>query len=562
MSEQDNSNNPDGVIKPKSPEPKPEQPASAGEAVNVKQQPADASSSVDPAPGVTSPEPTDAQVGATPESDTVQTEPEVELKPEVVALDSTIGKERWLTKKKAIIIAAVVAALLILFGAYWFVLRDSGSEQVATEEVEQIVAVGVGVGDFQGDVEYTNDEGQLWQELTEEAELNETSWLRTGGEDGSRVEITFDDGSRLRLDKNSEVQLTSSTSALISASIEEGRAYARVASSDSREFVVVTDKLSAKALGTAYVTSTSTGRDGVEVYVGSVSEDETDTRLGAGQSLSFEKATNTPQTSELSIEQIKTDEFILWNRNLDLEDPNFARDMGILEDIASPDLNVTSPVNGAQIEIPIGSNSTTVDISGTSEPNAQISIKGSDSSSQEVTADDAGAFSVTMNGSEGEVTYVITSTDKNGNESVISVSVTFVPEEEDNEPPIVIGAVAQPQTGVVVNWTFAEDFEAPDGVRVLWNRNGNLEYPVEAAFYEDEENSVAVSRGRAQISLAQSVCSSPIFGSASVTEGSSYTVCRFDAASYAFRVCRYDSATDSCDVYSNELRVTAPGGSD
>ncbi|MCA9349369.1 FecR domain-containing protein [Candidatus Saccharibacteria bacterium] len=473
------------------------------------------------------------------------------------------------SRRKKIII--VLAALFLAFGAaayYWFFIH--GNQQVAPEQIDSSIAVPLKakITLVEGKVDYTTDEGTLWKVADTTVVMEEGDWLRTSSDETSRAVVVFDDGSLLRLNANTEVRLSTTNSHKIDSLLESGDVYARVTASDVRVFSVTTSKLSAIAKGTAFRVTADKTEESIEVYQSTVDEPNTNNELTEGKKLKFVKQTNSDTVSDLNLQALKKDEFLMWNRTQDLDSDSFRELLGFLADIEAPDLNITSPVDGAKIEIPLGSTTASVEIKGTTEPGLNVKVVSDSDDTQEVTADEAGAFSIEMSSREGKVVYTVTVVDKSGNRSKLVATVTFEAEKASSpDPEITLGAVAQDTAGVVLNWQFKTGFSAPDGVKVLWNRNGDLTYPVESVFNNTSrvKNSYTwwgSKRKRQFVPAVAEGCTDPIYGSRYVTDDTTTTICLLDGQSYAFRVCRYDSATSQCDVYSNEIRVSAPGGTD
>lgn len=469
-------------------------------------------------------------------------------------------------KKKLILLGIALALVLAVFAGYWFIGRGSDEEATTMESTaEQLTPLGMTLTLNEGTVEYSTDNGTLWQPVDDNTQLMEGYLVRTADDELSRAIVTFDDGSVIRLNNDTEISLQTSTTENISAEVKSGRAYARVVPSESRNFELTTRRITAQALGTAFIVGTSGGTDTIEVYQSTVKESGTDTTITEGKYLQFNGGNNQSTTGDLNIETVKNDPFINWNREKDQEDENFKDKLGFLDDFEAPNLTITAPLNNATIKIPVGSTTVSTEIAGTTEPGLTVKVANSDGATQEVTAAEDGSFKVTMTAKAGKVTYTATSTDARGNTSKLSVAVTYVAEvPETVTPDITLGAVAQPGKGIVVNWSYKSGFEAPDGVKVLWNKSGNLTFPVETAYRRDSAD-VNVSRSHWKYRIRPAVtegCFDDGFGSKYIKNATSATICLFDANSYAVRVCRYDSATGKCNAYSNEVRITAPGGSD
>lgn len=89
--------------------------------------------------------------------------------------------------------------------------------------------------------------------------------------------------------------------------------------------------------------------------------------------------------------------------------------VAVVRDSSPPTLSVTSPVNGAQSDVP------TIAVSGSTEPEARVTANGI---MVAVAAD--GSFTVAISLAEDANTILVTATDMAGNAASTSVSVTYV----------------------------------------------------------------------------------------------------------------------------------------
>lgn len=446
------------------------------------------------------------------------------------------------SKKKKIIFAVVVVLVALLGVGAWLVFGSSDDSGDQSNQ-SQVTAVSITVEEIEGTAEYSETQGESWTEIQTDQELSEGDWLRTGEED--RAIVRFGDGSVTRLDYDTTIELISSQSDNIKTRVISGVVYSRVTSSDQRAFNVATDLITIKSIGTGFIVGSSADSDRAAVYEGSVLETITDTELKEGQGLTMQRTDSENTVGDLNIELEKADEFVIWNRNKDLKEADFKNKLGILADLEAPALSLTTPTNGQKIALEENTTSTSIEFTGETEVGAGVSITGSNNTAQEVTAGSDGKFTAVLVAEPGEIDYDVIATDENGNKTTVSVSVVVEEPASATNQPITLTAVSTSGEGLVLNWTFAADYVPSDGIQVLWSVDeGGLSYPV-----TPKAGTTFVATGP---------CGDGNYGSKLVTTSATSTICVQNGVEYSVRVCKYTTASNSCDVYSNELRLTAP----
>ena len=460
----------------------------------------------------------------------------------------SFGSPGFSRRKTAAIILSLLAVAGLVYGGWTTLKGDSESSDTSIIEPEATnePAVLAITPDLDlGGLQYSSDKGQSWRDLDETIEVAAGTWLRTVENTTTYSQIVYEDGSQLRLDQDTSVEIGNSSSNLVRIVLRAGRVYARVAPDDARTFVVATDNLQAQAAGTAFTVTSRAGEDQIEVYQGQVEELSTATSVQQGSSLLFDTDKQLASAADLDSEVFKGDEFILWNRDQDLSSNLFKDSLGVLDDIEPPELEITSPVNEAIITAAEGAAGTSIEFTGTSEVNALIEIREGDNV-QSVTAGADGNFKAVATsealpapGQPIELSYTVTATDKSGNKSLVAIRVILELPEPDEQ--ISLAAITQPGVGVILNWTFSDNYTAADDIRIVWDVTPDPVYPLVASSGVCNQTKGILSPG----------------------VGSTAQVCLQDGRSYYFRACRYTAATDSCDLYSNELNITAPlGGTD
>lgn len=228
--------------------------------------------------------------------------------------------------KKTLAIAA--AAVLLIGGGVTAFLLLGGDEQAPVANQQTQVKLGVVTTLIDGSATYKTGGGE-WQELTANTALAEGDWVSTGT--ASRIVLTFDDGSAFRLDESTTVGLISLDPQDVKLDQALGTAYSRVVASD-RKFTVSVDGTSFAALGTAFTTINLDTEKGVQVLQSSVKADGVDEAVSEGKQY-FKKhsdPTLVDKTTDISLDQVKSDAFMLWNLEQDEQDIKFRDKLGFL----------------------------------------------------------------------------------------------------------------------------------------------------------------------------------------------------------------------------------------
>lgn len=251
------------------------------------------------------------------------------------------------SKKRRIILFGAAGAIAVAAAIVtWFVLASNRqsdevltSNQSSTSEVKKQPRLGVAVTVVDGTVTYQkasdvqsapNAGDGPWNPVTTDTDLNEGDHVRTGN--GSRAVLTLDDGSAIRLDANSSVELTSLVATDVKITQLGGTLYSRVVASERKYSVAVTDT-TYEALGTAFITVKKAGENGVQVYQSSVKADGQTVAEGKQY---YSMNTNTDlqgKVTDINIDTLIDNEFITWNLTEDEKDAKFKDNLGILPTI-------------------------------------------------------------------------------------------------------------------------------------------------------------------------------------------------------------------------------------
>lgn len=251
------------------------------------------------------------------------------------------------SKKRRIILFGAAGAIAVAAAIVtWFVLASNRqsdevltSNQSSTSEVKKQPRLGVAITVADGTVTYQkasdvqsapNAGDGPWNPVTTDTDLNEGDHVRTGN--GSRAVLTLDDGSAIRLDANSSVELTSLMATDVKITQLGGTLYSRVVASERKYSVAVTDT-TYEALGTAFITVKKAGENGVQVYQSSVKADGQTVAEGK-QYYSMNTDTNLQgKVTDINIDALIDNEFITWNLSEDEKDAKFKDKLGLLPTI-------------------------------------------------------------------------------------------------------------------------------------------------------------------------------------------------------------------------------------
>lgn len=430
-----------------------------------------------------------------------------------------------------ILLASSLAIILIVTAGTAILLskNKSNSNSTSNQTVSEIETAPTTKGSltlYQGvaEVKSSND----WEPAKKDFEISPGMSVRTTGA-ASRAEITLEDGSVVRIDANTEIKFETLTASRVVIEQLSGYVYNRVLPSESRTFTIHTKNAQFQAAGTAFRTIYSGDEEAVEVYQSSVRETNLNLQAQEGEKLTVVNAVNpskNEKVEKLSIETIKKDPFIVWNKELDLKVDKFKSSMGYLADFDGPPIKFTSPIEESTIEVGENDTKGTVQISGTTDKGAKLTVQSKSiagSAPTEVAVDASGNFTTNMiDAALGRSVFEFVATDRVGNATTANVSFNFNKKATVSQSSISLTLDDNDDTGDSIKFGWVLDgLTTPDGVMLVYGKSA-----------------------------------SPTLGNAEkvkVATGNSYELkTKSLKGTYHFRVCRYIENSDSCDVYSND----------
>ncbi|MDD2757837.1 MAG: FecR domain-containing protein [Patescibacteria group bacterium] len=203
-----------------------------------------------------------------------------------------------------------LAVVLIVF--YYF----TRPEKAAAPTGEEAKTLGGEISYVEGTVEYKDASGE-WKRAAKDTELksgDSVEVMATG-----KAIINLDDGSVVRLDKNTAVTLTNLDPSYISLTNDKGRIYTRVAKAE-RTFEVKSGEVAYQSLGTAYKTVNEEKLKGVEVYASKVKvvgATEKDITVDSGNKyyvLNTADKKAEKVVVKITAAEMAKDEFLKWNQ--------------------------------------------------------------------------------------------------------------------------------------------------------------------------------------------------------------------------------------------------------
>jgi len=428
---------------------------------------------------------------------------------------------------KTILVGAIVTALLLVGGSLYVALGKDQEESPSVTESQQSPLMGVSVLLIDGAASHSPD-GEAWEELTTDTDLSEGDYIRT--EAVSRVVLNFDDGSALRMNESSTVQLKQLSADDIVVVNQAGDVYSRVVESD-RAFAVEVEGVAYTALGTAYQTVNKATDKGVRVIQSKVQAGDEEVDEGKQYYKEHTNAELVDKVTDITVEELKSDNFMLWNLEQDEKSEEFKDKLGYWQKVkeSADEAPAETPAQSAGIRLSASnSGKGTVlswSVSGISAPKGFKIVRnktGSPTFGKDESAyiDKSSARSYTWGASKaGTFHYrvcVYTGSSCTNYSNTVTIESPYVAPEA-----VVPGAVTLSVNGSgVFSWTYAGT--APHGFKVVAATSPSPSYP---------NNSIH-------------------FGT------SPYTFKKTTPGTYYVRVCKYTASSDisgGCTDYSNEV---------
>lgn len=408
-----------------------------------------------------------------------------------------------------------------------------GNDRSATERTESPTMKAT-LTYIEGVVEQKNERGE-WSTATQDNSFINGTGLRTSGA-SSRAVVSFEDGSEIRLDASTEVSFERLSQDQVTIKQDSGYIYSRVTGSSSRKFNVITTNAQYESLGTAFRTSASGDEEAVEVFQSTVSETTSNKSAGEGQKL-IVKSNARPEKNgtieQIDIENLKKDQFIVWNRERDQKSDTFKSNLGYLKDFDGPTIDITEPTEGSSIDVENGATASKVNIKGKTEPKTTLTVQSksvSGGSVVTVTVKDDGSFETgELDGIVGSSVFEFLAKDRVGNKTTKTVTFVFKRPVSVQEQGITLTAAkSEKKRTVTLSWSLV-GISTPDGVHILMTDNGLK--PTESDIYKEITKASTSSFDISYDALDSS-------------------------KTYNFVVCRYLNDQDKCDEFSNRASIT------
>ncbi len=438
-------------------------------------------------------------------------------------------------------LAISLGAILILVAFLSFLFTRSNEPVEVVEEPQEIVEIEtademlVTVTLIEGTLEYRTTDAD-WQIAEVDQTIEAGTLLRTVGAI-SRAVLALEDQSEVRMDANSSIELMSTTTSRVIVKHSDGYVYNRIIENPDRDYIVETENAQFEAVGTAFRTISTGDEEAVEVYQGQVNEVKSNNTVNSGEKLVIELDGQDirSKVEDLDVKDLKDDEFIEWNKELDSENDLFKNSLGFLSDFDGPSLNITDPKPSSTVNVPEGE-TPKVKFKGSTEQGTKLTVQSksvSGSKQVDVNVDDNGSFETPeLTGAFGNSVFEFIATDRRGNETKQNVTITFSRQTGTQEQGIVLTGSSNANNIISLQWGLV-GLTTPDGVRVVYsNTSSTPAYP--------NDDFLPISSG-------DSITIDPSSGDNTISDS--------EQSTYTFRVCRYIAATDSCDQYSNAVSI-------
>jgi hypothetical protein len=435
-------------------------------------------------------------------------------------------------------LAVTLGGVLLFVGIFSVVFtRSSEPESFTSSEPDEIVEIQTAdqikatLIYTEGTVEYKTTEDS-WEPAPRELEITQGTSLQAVGA-VSKAVIGLEDGSEIRLDANTSIQISSMTVKRVIVKQLNGNVFSRLVPSDSRDYIVQTKNAQFQSLGTAFRTITTGDEESVEVYQNKVKEVVTNTESSAGTKLRIDKTNDgavQARKENLNIEEIKINDFIQWNKLRDLDNDLFKDKLGFLGDFDGPSVTITNPAPSSTIKVD-ENQSPVITIDGKTESSAKLSVQSKSvggSTAIEVPVSSDGTFTTPkLPASFGNSVFEFIATDSKGNKTTVNFSFRFSKQTITQEQGIAL-TMSETETEIKLAWGLV-GLTTQDGVKIIYGKTEKPTYPNNTSIYEKTKTTTTIKKN---------------------TLSSDTT--------YYFRVCRYDPDQDECDVYSNSVKIDIP----
>ncbi|MFZ1361176.1 MAG: FecR domain-containing protein, partial [Candidatus Saccharimonadales bacterium] len=194
---------------------------------------------------------------------------------------------------------------------------------------KEVAKMGIAASVIDGTVTYQNQGSSAWDALTPATQLAEGAQVKTAAD--SRAVLTLDDGSALRLDSDSTVELTSLTVETVRVKQLSGTVYSRVVPSD-RSYVIQIDDNQYEAMGTAFTTIKNQFEQGVQVFHSRVKTGDAKAIVSEGKQYFYANTDAQLQgkVTDINFDALADNDFIKWNLSEDEKSAVYKNALGIL----------------------------------------------------------------------------------------------------------------------------------------------------------------------------------------------------------------------------------------
>jgi len=221
----------------------------------------------------------------------------------------------------------------------------------------------------EGFVEHNSD--GKWIETTANTTLPQNAQIRVSGEGFASLKLKG--GSYVRLAADSKITFSDLDPDQLAITNDSGNVYARVAKSQSSTFSIVVGSYTFQSQGTAFKTINTSQIKAVEVYESKVKAKDGGKNISVEQGNKYyaenkEETSKEKKTEEININDLKIDEFAIWNFQQDKGISDYKNKLGILKDLAPPTLTLLSPLSDVSTDV------TSVNIEGKTDKGVKIYI--------------------------------------------------------------------------------------------------------------------------------------------------------------------------------------------
>lgn len=278
----------------------------------------------------------DRLLESTPRSDEVSQTNVVNL-----SINQTKTAGRWSAfwSKKMLFASLAILLVTVVGLASLFLLNKSSTPQQS--KVESIKTMGAEITIADGTVQISKD-NTYWKDIKIGEQISQGDYIKTTT--NSRAVVSLDDGSAIRINSSSLVQINILQTKNVKLTNISGTVYTRVVPSE-RQFSVAIAEETYKAMGTAYITTNTDSTKGVEVYHSKVKLNQNAIEVSEGKYY-YTNSTD-PNTQkkvgDIPIDKIKQDQFLVWNYEQDKKVEDYKDKLGYLTKIDEKPTATTVP---------------------------------------------------------------------------------------------------------------------------------------------------------------------------------------------------------------------------